>query len=253
MRLISSFVIAFATYSRIPMPRIDWSDENRRYALCFFPLIGAVIGAAVFLWLRLCQSLEAGSLLKASVGAAIPLMITGGIHLDGFMDTSDAMASWQEPARRLEILKDSHVGAFAVMGCAVYLMLEAGFMSELEGRTALAAWAVFVLSRAMSAYLSISLKQARPGGMLDGFASTAAGKAVKFSSAVYALAALVFMGMIQPLCAVLCALSAALTALYYRHMANQYFGGVTGDLAGWFLCVSELVMLCAVWIGGLIG
>ena len=43
MRLIRSFVIAFSTYSRIPMPQVEWSEENRKYAMWFFPLIGAVI------------------------------------------------------------------------------------------------------------------------------------------------------------------------------------------------------------------
>ena len=44
MRVIRSLIIAFSTYSRIPMPQVEWSDENRKYTMCFFPLIGAVIG-----------------------------------------------------------------------------------------------------------------------------------------------------------------------------------------------------------------
>ena len=252
MRLISSFVIAFATYSRLPMPRVDWTEENRRYALCFFPLIGAVIGLALYLWLFLCRAAGFGSLLKGAVAAALPVLITGGIHLYGFMDTRDAMASWQEPARRLEILKDSHVGAFAVMGCALYLLLEAGLLSELSGKTALAAMACFVLSRALSAWLSVALKQARPGGMLDGFASTAAGRAVKLSAVGYILICFVFMALLKPLSAALCAAVTALTILYYKKMTAKYFGGVTGDLAGWFLCVQELLSLAAALIGGMI-
>ena len=57
MRVIRSFVIAFATYSRIPMPQVEWSEENRKYAMCFFPLIGAVVGGALWLWLLLCDRL----------------------------------------------------------------------------------------------------------------------------------------------------------------------------------------------------
>lgn len=48
MRLMDAFVIAFSTYSRIPMPRAAWSEENRRYAMCFFPLVGALVG--LLLW-----------------------------------------------------------------------------------------------------------------------------------------------------------------------------------------------------------
>ena len=57
VQMASSLVIAFATYSRIPMPRVDWSEENRRYSLCFFPLIGLVIGAVMAGWLWLCDAL----------------------------------------------------------------------------------------------------------------------------------------------------------------------------------------------------
>ncbi|MBQ9301264.1 MAG: adenosylcobinamide-GDP ribazoletransferase, partial [Clostridia bacterium] len=179
MRLIASLVIAFSTYSRIPMPRVDWRDENRRYALCFFPLIGLVIGGGMGLWLWLCQALALGGLLRGAVAAAIPLLITGGIHMDGFMDTCDALASWQPPQKRLEILKDSHIGAFAALWCGVYLLIMAGLYSECAIHDALPLAACFLLSRALSAMLSVYCRQALPCGMLDGFSRTAAGRAVK--------------------------------------------------------------------------
>ena len=118
MHVIRSLCIAFSTYSRIPVPQVAWTDENRKYSMCFFPLIGAVIGLLLWGWLALCDVLGFGALLRGAVGALLPILVTGGIHMDGFMDTSDALASWQSPEKRLEILKDSHVGAFAVLGCA---------------------------------------------------------------------------------------------------------------------------------------
>ena len=69
-------------YSRIPMPPIEWKEENRRYALCFFPLIGAVIGAVMLGWQWLCNVLGAGDMLFAVGCTVIPIAITGGIHLD---------------------------------------------------------------------------------------------------------------------------------------------------------------------------
>ena len=130
MHLIRALCIAFSTYSRIPVPQVVWTDENRRYALCFFPLIGAVVGAVLWLWLGVSERLGAGAFLRGAVAAAVPLLLTGGIHMDGFMDTQDALSSWQPPERRLEILKDSHTGAFAVMGCGVYLLLDAAILGE---------------------------------------------------------------------------------------------------------------------------
>ena len=57
MRLMNAFVIAFSTYSRIPMPRAAWSEENRRYAMCFFPLVGVAVGLLLWGWLALCDAL----------------------------------------------------------------------------------------------------------------------------------------------------------------------------------------------------
>ena len=250
MRALNSFVIAFATYSRLPMPQVEWSDENRRFVMCFFPLIGAVIGLALGLWLLVCDVLAISGLLRGAVGAILPLLITGGIHMDGFMDTSDALASWQMPEKRLEILKDSHVGAFAVMACAGYLLAMAGLLGEAKAQDAPMLAMGFVVSRALSAYLMTVLRGARPNGMLDGFARTAQKRMVSLSSSAYGILALGVWAACGGWTALLCAAAAALCTAYYRRMAYRYFGGVTGDLAGWFLQVTELACTAAVIIGG---
>ena len=162
MRVIRSLFIAFSTYSRIPVPQVAWTDENRKYSMCFFPLIGAVIGLLLWGWLALCDVLGFGALLRGAVGALLPILVTGGIHMDGFMDTSDALASWQSPEKRLEILKDSHVGAFAVLGCAGYLLLDAALLSELPMTLAPMMIGCFMLSRACSAWAMSAFRNARP-------------------------------------------------------------------------------------------
>ena len=250
MRVIRPLIIAFAAYSRIPMPRVEWSDENRRYAMCFFPLVGVFAGAALWGWLLLCDMLRLGALAKGAVAAVLPLLITGGIHMDGFMDTCDALASWQTKERRLEILKDSYVGAFAVIGCCAYLLVTAGLLSEAGTQDAPALAVCFILSRALSAWTMAMFKNARPGGMLGGFASAANTRAVCLTSALYAA----LCGAVWALCggwlAAVCLAVAALCVLAYRAMAYAFFGGVTGDLAGWFVQVAELCLTATVIIGG---
>ena len=250
MRLMASLVIAFATYSRIPTPRVDWSEENRRHSLCFFPMIGAVIGLILAAWLRLCDALEMGPVLRGTFGAVIPLLITGGIHMDGFMDVSDALASWQTKERRLEILKDSHVGAFAVLHSVMYLLVMAGLLSEAAVEEAWVLGACFVCSRAMSAWTSVCFKSARQEGMLRSFTKTAGRRAVTVCAAGYMLLCLAVWIIEGGLLALLPAGAAALCMLYYRRMAYRQFGGVTGDLAGWLLQVTELMLIAVIVIGG---
>ena len=62
----------------------------------------------------------------------MPVIITGGIHLDGFVDTMDAINSYQPIERKLEILKDSHIGAFALISCVTYFIISFGLWSEID-------------------------------------------------------------------------------------------------------------------------
>ena len=86
MKLLKALVISFSMYSGIPMPQFEWKEEDMKYILCFFPWIGAVIGLGIVLWSMLCKQAELGMLCYTMGGAAIPLLITGGFHVDGFMD-----------------------------------------------------------------------------------------------------------------------------------------------------------------------
>ena len=146
----NNFKVAFAMYSKIPMPPADWEKENMKYALCFFPWVGLAVGAvsAVLFWLL--QQIGAGSMLRAAGLTAVPVLVTGGIHLDGYLDTMDALSSWREKQRRLEILKDPHAGAFAIiMGC-LYFVLYAGAAGELVWKIFPAYAFGFAVSRSFS-------------------------------------------------------------------------------------------------------
>ena len=118
-------------FSKIPMPRADWTKENMKYMFCFFPFIGTVIGGLTMLvaYLGLRFGYQPG--FVTAVLVLVPVFATGGIHVDGLLDTSDALSSWQERSRRLEILKDSHAGAFAVITAAVYFIAWYGAYSQL--------------------------------------------------------------------------------------------------------------------------
>ena len=250
MPVIRSFLIAFSTYSRIPVPQVEWTEENRRYSMCFFPLIGLVIGLVIWGWFALCERIGISHFLRGAVAALIPLLISGGIHMDGFMDTLDALASWQSAEKRLEILKDSHAGAFAVMGCVGYLLFSAALYGEADPAKALLLIGVFVLSRALSAWALVTLKSARPQGMLKDFSGTAQRRPVTISGCIYALLCFAFWAISGGWIALICAVAAVLYVLAYRRMAYRRFGGVTGDLAGWFLQVTELVLTAVIVIGG---
>ena len=92
-QLFSSCVIAFSTYSRIPMPQVEWNEKNMRHTLAFFPLVGAAVGLIFWLVDVIGYQLGLGMVLRSALLTAVPVVVTGGIHLDGYCDTVDALAS----------------------------------------------------------------------------------------------------------------------------------------------------------------
>ena len=139
MAVLKSLCLAFSMYSRIPMPRVDWEEKNMRYVLCFFPWVGLVVGGGMYgLWLlRSWLGVFIPFPVFVLTGTVLPVLITGGIHMDGFMDTMDALHSYSPKERKLEILKDSHIGAFAVIMLAVYGLVYLGAFSEVESNVML--------------------------------------------------------------------------------------------------------------------
>lgn len=248
---LAPLIIAFATYSRIPVPMIQWSDENRRNALLYFPLIGLVIGALLFLWLRIARFAHLNPFLTGAIGMIIPLLVTGGIHMDGFMDTCDAISSWQSKEKRLNILKDPHIGAFAGMWGSAYLILFAALLSAIPEKGILPAALSFLISRSLSAIFSVSMKKARPNGTL----AAISGGDVRLTQWICALnigIALVIITCLAPFVSLLMLLLLIPFSLLFIRMCHTKFGGITGDLAGYFLSVAELLMMVSSAFGGML-
>lgn len=242
--LWNSFKIAFAMFSKIPMPQADWSKENMKYMFCFFPFIGAVIGGLTMMASYLGAYWGFQKEFVVIFLILIPVFVTGGIHVDGLLDTSDAMSSWQERSRRLEILKDSNAGAFAVITACVYFMCWYGAYSQIyERMTVISVLSVgFCLSRCLSGLGVITLPKAKADGTVAEFSRKAEDGVVRNVLIVYLVLLLALMLWISPIYGVCAYAAAILVFCYYRHMALKYFGGTTGDLSGCFLCLCEAAM-----------
>lgn len=246
-----SLMIAIAMYSRIPMPKVEWNEENMKYSICFFPLVGVVIGALVYVWGRICLACGFGQVCFALVGTVIPVAVTGGIHVDGFMDTVDALHSYAEREKKLEILKDPHIGAFSVIAVISYFLLFAAGLTQVWTKEHLLLLAFgFVISRTLSGMSLVWFSAAKKDGLLYQFSSTAHRQTVR--AVLVAVLACCFLSVVllSPVLGALLSLAAMWVWTYYYYMSRKQFGGVTGDVAGYFLCLCEL---STVLIVGLLG
>jgi len=119
---LHAFAMCQSMFCAIPVPGNLWDEEARDKMLPCLPLVGLEIG---ILWCALgwlVRLLGLPWLLRGLVLAVYPFLVTGLIHLDGFMDVTDAVKSCRDLSRRREILKDSHVGSFAVIHVALLML-----------------------------------------------------------------------------------------------------------------------------------
>lgn len=248
MQVVKSFFIAFSMYSKIPVPQFPWKDQDMKYIFCFFPWIGGLIGCCIYLWNYFCGIYHVGDICRTAINAGIPLLITGGIHVDGFMDTMDAIHSYSPREKKLEILKDSHIGAFSVIMLVIYGVVFLGAFSEITNDAMLKiACSGFFLSRCLCGISVVSFPLAKKDGMLFTFADSSHKKIVKGSLYLQSIACIGFM-MFWSIPAGLVAAVAAVAFLgYYFCRSRKEFGGVTGDTAGWFgvLCEGCIVVVTA--------
>ncbi len=251
-------IMAFSLYSKIPMPQISWDEDSAEHAISFLPFVGIVIGAVSYLVLRITQIYEPAPLFVTMMLMLIPLLITGGFHLDGFMDVQDALRSYQPREKKLEIMKDPHIGAFAVISAGTLLIIWTGFLYllvsesfEKGDNSFLIIYCIsFALSRALCALTSICSLKAKKDGMLN-METKKSRKSDFVFLTLCAVAALAFMLVMNVTASVLMIAVASLHLLWYTRLCKSDFGGVTGDTAGFFVVTVEtatlvLLGLCSV-------
>ena len=229
---ICGFFMAWGMFLAIPCPLKIWRESARSKMLCCLPLAGGVVGAVWVLAAYLARFLPAtvGGLLLA----AAPWLATGFLHLDGFMDVCDAVLSRRDLPERRRILKDSHCGAFAVIGM---VLLACGQWSVAMANPAVPLLPLLLLpvaSRASAALAVLTL----PPMESSQYAAMSGKKAPYTAFAALVLAAAVTVplavwGSFAPLAAA----AGYGATLWY---AYRQLGGMSGDVSGFALTLAEL-------------
>ena len=268
---IETLCIAFSMFSRLPVPQVPWNEKNTKAAVLFLPVVGAVIGVAECLLLAVARMAAFPVTVTALLFLVLPILFTGGIHLDGLIDTADARHSFGDREEKLRILKDPHVGAFGIIRLCLYLLLmlaalllifDSGFWAAPQKGEAFATvqpaeqtytfllFALpreaaiplpFMLSRALTALASVTIPNAKKSGLLQTL-SREDDRRQKAAAWIEVILLSIISVMVMPLPAALPLLGTQALWLYLFHRFSlKQFGGITGDLAGWFLCISELL------------
>ena len=242
------FLIGLQFLTRICVVRQTvWTEEDFGKSVRYFPLVGAVLGCiyALVAWLSTDLLPQFGVILPHHLlnvlFVAMPVILTGGIHCDGFMDTVDGIFSGRDRERMLEIMKDSCTGAFGVVAFVLLMMFQYGAVSDVPVEALPAALFVMpIISRMMMVFTITIYPYARKEGMGKAF-SEYTNKRTLGVVFLYGLALVIPWG-INALIAVFVSL---LFTTCFCNFVTKKIGGVTGDVYGAVCTLCELLVMIA--------
>ncbi|AFM41158.1 cobalamin-5'-phosphate synthase [Desulfosporosinus acidiphilus SJ4] len=234
------FLIALTFLTRLPLPspEVEVTSEEFAGSYRYYPLVGLVIG--FFLWLiakglyHYFPPLVLGSMLLVG-----ELVLTGGLHLDGFMDSMDGLLSARSPERILEIMKDSRVGAHASMALVGLLLLKFSLLASLTPSKYPLLLIMPMFSRWVFQIGVIAFPYARPQGLGKGFHEATQWLTLLISGGFVCLISYLLTGIAGLVSFFICVAAVILWA----HRVTSLLGGLTGDLYGSIIELSEVLFL----------
>jgi adenosylcobinamide-GDP ribazoletransferase len=232
---------AVSFLSVLPVPYRELRPGDLGRAAAWFPAVGIIVGATLagvdWAGRALWDPAVAAALV---VGAA--LLLTGGLHIDGLMDTADAFFSRKDPARMLEIMRDSRAGALGVASGIVALLIKFAAFAHLAGP---GHWRAIVLVPVMGRLAMVVATalfgSARPLGLGASFAGETRAPHALLALLVAAAAALALLGWRGMLLVPLAMLLSVLIGAYWQ----RRLGGLTGDIYGTVNEIVEVAVLLA--------
>lgn len=248
---MSDFLTGLQFLTRLRLKtETEWSAERFGRSVKYFPLIGAVIGLVL---LTLCLLVQKA---LPALGIAVPIhvfaallitaniVVTGGLHCDGFMDTMDGVFSGRSRERMLEIMKDSRVGANGVMSFMLLLLVKWSLLLDVPAVLLPAVVFVMPVAGRMAMVLGVTqFPYARPDGMGKAFAQYA-DRNTAFTAAAFTILACLAAGV--P--AAVTGLAAVAASLFISRYITNVLGGLTGDAYGAVSELTELLVLFFYWI-----
>jgi len=228
---------------------VPWEAKTARWSVRMFPVVGVLVGSvqAIIYWLFV-QTPVSPLFLSLSL-LFLAIFLSGGLHAEGWMDVSDAFFSYRDKERRLDIMKDSRVGAFAVLSIIFLLSFRFVFLYEVMHQHV--APVVFIVvpffSRSFMSLLLLYGKLAKPTGMAAAFREHVTKGDARFIIVLLSIGIAGF-SVVRPVETILLAIGAFFSLLGARSFYERQFGGITGDMLGAFVEGTEVWLWFILWL-----
>lgn len=249
--IINGLIIVISMYVKIPVPKVERSRANMKYAVCFLPCIGCITGALLWAWHRICDEFGFGQQCFALAGVVIAQFVTSGMHLIGFMGTVRAMHVPGKKERSGDSSAAFERNAAAVIAVVCYFMLyAAGLILIWKRNQILLLWLSYIISGALSGMSLVWFPMADRDGMAHAFAVNAHKTTARVVLVTVLALSFISAVLVQPVLGAIMSLTAMWVWTYCYYMSRRRFGGVTDEVAGYLVCLCELACILVI---GMIG
>lgn len=248
-KLFKGFIMALSMFTIIPTPYIEWDDDGAKNMMKFYPVIGGIVGIIWSVIYYLISILNISVVLKGTIIMMVPFIVTGMLHLDGFMDVCDAILSRRDREEKLRILKDSTIGAFAVISLLILFFLQFGSIYSIIEKNIRFYILILIpiVSRSAVAYFLLSRTTIKESTLGTYFK-----KGTNTKDIVIMIVSLIAMSIISFILlsyyGLVLVLSIVLGVTWAVEKCKKEFGGISGDVAGFALVVGELIGILALGI-----
>ncbi|MGG7144508.1 adenosylcobinamide-GDP ribazoletransferase [Clostridium nigeriense] len=244
--LFNGFIMAISMFTIIPMPYKSWRDEAVRHMMKLYPLVGLVVGLINYCVYRIVDYFNLSIILISAITMVTPFVITGMLHLDGFMDVSDALLSRRDQKEKIRILKDPNTGAFAVISLAILFIIDfAATYTLVENKVNIIGIIIIpIISRCLMALMLIK-KDSMKESSLGSYFKKDTSKIDTVILYLFLLVSSISFIIIFNFKAILVPIFMIVSAVLSVNKSTKELGGMSGDSAGYGLVIAEVVgILC---------
>ena len=239
--LLKGLKMAISMFSIFPVGKNTWDEEATNLVMIFFPIVGGIIGVACFLASLLISNLYLPSLIKTSFIMICPLVLSGFLHVDGFMDTCDAIFSRRNIEEKRRILKDPLVGAFGVIAFGVYLVFCFSSLHTLVLENSGFEFFLFVpvLSRSLTSIFLLNLKPISSSGYGATFKKDT-NKKHTFVLLIFTIISVLIGVFLLGIDGLIISALVIIFGVVFCFYSYRQLDGISGDLCGFIITLSEL-------------
>lgn len=245
-RFIKSFILMITFLTRIPIPmKFEFNTEDFVKGFIYFPIIGGLIGLILIIPVRFLLNMDLPITVLAFLIIILYLLVVGGLHIDGISDVFDGIFSARKRDRMLEIMEDSRVGAFGVVGLVIYFLgLYVGLVEVLQMEKAIIYIVLMpIVGRTMALVASGFSAYAKEEGLgkslIDGT------KPIVSICLIVLLCVSAYFLAMNILASITTTIILVLVIIWRMH---KILGGITGDVVGMIVEVSQVAFLLALTI-----